>query len=402
MPVKVLDIDLYQASGDVHVAGPYLSAVALIRWQSVPLGQLRLPVSNHRVSLSSVWRAAREAFGDTLQSHVVEAIVFGDKAASLPATADSGACTVIVCTRNRPDDLRLCLESILLSQPRPAEVIVVDNAPPNDATARIAIEYPVRYVVEPRQGLNWARTCGARAATSDLLLYTDDDVAVDAGWVGAMCKPFADPQVGAVTGLVLARELETPTQEAFEKYGGFSRGYKERRFTIGNTLPVAAGNIGAGASMALRKGLVTGLKLFESELDCGTATLSGGDSYAFYRLLKNGHAIYYTAKAICWHRHRRTERELLATLYGYSVGVYSMLLRCVADDKDWTAGRAAAGWFVSHHLRNAIRGLLRRPGAIPLRYTASEISGVLAAFGAYRKARRIEREWGRINTKEPA
>ena len=129
------------------------------------------------------------------------------------------ACTVIVCTRDRPDDLRNCLESILLSRPCATEIIVVDNAPPNDATARLVTEYPVKYVVEPRQGLNWARTCGARTATSDLLLYTDDDVAVDAGWVSAMGKPFADPQVGAVTGLVLARELETPTQEAFEKYG---------------------------------------------------------------------------------------------------------------------------------------------------------------------------------------
>lgn len=404
MPVKVLDIDLHPASSDIHVAGPYRSAVALIRWQGVPLGQINLPVSNHRVSLTSIWRAAREAFGDALQSHVVEAIVFGDKAGPSSAAADRCACSVIVCTRDRPDDLRRCLESILLSKPCPAEVIVVDNAPPNDATARIAREYPVGYVLESRQGLNWARTCGAHAATSDLLLYTDDDVAVDAGWVGAMCKPFTDPQVGAVTGLVLARELETPTQEAFEQYVGFSRGFKERRFTMGNTLPVAAGNIGAGASMALRRDLVTGLKLFESELDCGTATLSGGDSYAFYRLLKNGYAICYTPRALCWHRHRRTERELLATLYGYSVGVYSMLLRCIMEDNDWTAGRAAAGWFVGHHLRNTIRGLLRRPGAIPMRYTAAEISGVFAAFGAYRKARRIEREWGRVHTanKEPA
>ena len=75
--------------------------------------------------------------------------------------------------------------------------------------------------MEPRKGLNWARTCGARAATSDLLLHTDDDVAVDAGWVAAMCEPFADPQVAAVTGLVLALELETPAQEAFEHYMGF-------------------------------------------------------------------------------------------------------------------------------------------------------------------------------------
>ena len=393
MAVKVLDIDLYRASGDIPVEGPYQSANALIRWQGVPLGRVALPVSDQRVSMTLVWTAARAAFGEVLKRHVVEALLFGDKAAASPATADVCACSVIVCTRDRPDDLKRCLESILASEPRPAEIIVVDNAPPNDATARVATGYPVRYVVEPRKGLNWARTCGARAAATELLLYTDDDVAVDTGWVGALCKPFADPQVSAVTGLVLARELETPAQEAFEHYYGFSRGFRERRFTAANLPPVAAGKVGAGASMALRKELVTGLKLFESELDCGTAALSGGDNYAFYRLLKNGFAIYYTPAAVCWHRHRRTERELLSALYGYGVGVYSFLLRCIEDDNDWTAFRAGAGWFVHYHLRNVVRGLLRRPGVIPLRYTASEIKGVLAAFAAYRKTRRTEREW---------
>ena len=400
MPVKVLDIDLYSASSDIYVSGHYLSAMALIRWRGIPIGQVRLPVSNQRVALTSVWRAARKAFGHSLQRHVVEAVLFGDKPTSPTPTPSSCACAVIVCTRDRPDDLKRCLESILLSTPRPSQIIVVDNAPPNDGTARVAAEYPVTYVVEPRKGLNWARTCGARAATTDLLLYTDDDVAVDAGWVSAMCKPFADPQVAAVTGLVLAREMETPAQEAFEHYFGFSRGFGDRRFTAGNTLPVAAGKAGAGASMALRKDLVTGLKLFESELDCGTAALSGGDNYAFYRLLKNGFAIYYTPTALCWHRHRRTERELLATLYGYGVGVYAFLLRCFEYDNDWTALRVGARWFVSYYLRNLIRSVLHRPGAAPLRYTASEVKGVIAASAAYLKTRRVEREWGRAYAAE--
>ncbi len=404
MPVKVLDVDLYSAASDIHVAGPYLSAMALIRWRGIPVGQLRLPVSNQRVALTSIWRAAQDAFGHSLQSHVVEAILFGDKSALSTAAPTSCACTVIVCTRDRPDDLKRCLESILLSQPRPAEIIVVDNAPPSDATATVASGYPVTYVVEPRKGLNWARTCGARTATTDLLLYTDDDVAVDAGWVGAMCKPFGDPQVAAVTGLVLAREMETPAQEAFEHYFGFSRGFSERRFTAANMLPVAAGQAGAGASMALRKDLVIGLKLFECELDCGTAALSGGDNYAFYRLLRNGFAIYYTPTALCWHRHRRTERELLATLYGYGVGVYSFLLRCFDYDNDWTALRAGARWFVHYYLRNVIRSLLHRPRAAPLRYSASEIKGIFAAYGAYLKTRRNERAWARASApgRDPA
>jgi hypothetical protein len=251
--------------------------------------------------------------------------------------------------------------------------------------------FPVKYVVEPRKGLNWSRSCGARVAGSELLLYTDDDVAVDPCWVRSMCKPFGDPQVAAVTGLVLALELETPTQQAFERYIGFSRGFTECRFSRSNLLPPAAGKAGAGASMALRKSLVEKLELFDVELDCGTAALSGGDNYAFYRLLKDGFAIFYTPEAICWHRHRRTEPELLATLYGYSVGVFCVLFRCIEDHRDWTALRAGIGWFIGHHLKNLIRGMLRRPGVVPLRYTMWEIRGTIASWPAYRKTRRMEK-----------
>jgi hypothetical protein len=74
MPVKVLDIDLYRASGDIMVQGPYHSAAALIRWRGVPIGQLKLTVSNQRVSLTSIQEGARKAFGRLLASRVVEAI----------------------------------------------------------------------------------------------------------------------------------------------------------------------------------------------------------------------------------------------------------------------------------------------------------------------------------------
>lgn len=401
MAVAILDIDLRRDTGDIAVPGSYLAAQALLRWEGTPLGEVALPVADGRVAFSAIQAAARSAFGPALERHVADAMLPGYTETRIPRNDAPAGCTVIVCTRNRPEDLRRCVEAILRCTPAPAEIVVVDNAPPDDGTARVAARYPVRYVVEPRQGLNWARMCGAHAATSELLLYTDDDVAVDAGWVGAMCEPFGDPQVAAVTGLVLALELETPTQEAFERYAGFSRGFQERRFTIGNLLPAHAGKAGAGASMALRRRLVTELRLFESELDCGTAALSGGDNYAFYLLLTNGYAIVYAPSATCRHRHRRTERELLATLRGYSVGVYSFLFRCFEDHRDWTAMRVGASWFVEHHLRNALRGLLRRPGAPPLRFTAAEITGALAAYGAYRKTRRIEREAGRLLTAGP-
>jgi glycosyltransferase involved in cell wall biosynthesis len=399
MPGKILDIDLAQATTDVAVDGKYDHALILVRWQRRPVGQLQVAIADGRVSLQDVWARAREYYGDQLAGRCVESLLFGGGAARPSATCP---CTVIVCTRDRPSDLQRCVESLLQCDPPPAEIVVVDNAPPNDATERVAARYPVRYVVEPRKGLNWARTRGARAATLDIVLYTDDDVVVDPGWPAAMCAPFDDPQVAATTGLVLALELETVAQEAFERYYGFSRGIRDVRFTMANLDPVEAGKAGAGASMAFRRNLVNGLRLFECELDCGTAAQSGGDNYAFYRLLDEGFAIYYTTAALCRHRHRRTEEELLATLHGYGVGLYSFLLRCIDDHRDWSALRAGVSWFLSSRLRNVLRALLRRPDVLPRQYSAAEIKGALAAFRAYRRTRRAEREWNRSqpSTKE--
>jgi glycosyltransferase involved in cell wall biosynthesis len=269
--------------------------------------------------------------------------------------------------------------------------VVVDNAPSDDASAGVCSRYPVTYVRESRPGLNWARTRAAAVATGDIVLFTDDDVVVDEGWVAAMCEPFGDPEVAAVTGLVLALELETPTQQAFERYAGFGRGFRARRFTASNLVPAAAGNAGAGASMALRRALVTGLRLFAHEIDCGTAARSGGDNYAFYLLLRHGHAIYYTPRAVCRHRHRRTEDELVATLFGYSVGVCTFLLRCLVDHGDLQALRVGVSWLLRHHVRNTVSALTARDGVIPFRYTRAEWRGVAAAVPAYLATRRIER-----------
>jgi glycosyltransferase involved in cell wall biosynthesis len=353
---------------------------------------VQIAIANGRVSLQDVWARARECYGDQLASRFVESLLFGGGAAR---ASTARPCTVIVCTRDRPADLQRCVESLLQCDPPPAEIVVVDNAPPNDATERVAARYPVRYVVEPRKGLNWARTRGARAARSDIVLYTDDDVVVDPGWPAAMCAPFDDPQVAATTGLVLAFELETLAQESFERYSGFSRGTRDVRFTMANLDPVGAGKAGAGASMAFRRNLVNDLRLFECELDCGTAALSGGDNYAFYRLLDEGFAIYYTTAALCRHRHRRTEAELLAALHGYGVGVYSFLFRCIDDHQDWRALRAGLRWFLGFHLRNVVRAILRRPDVPPRQYSAAVMKGALAALAAYRRTRKAEREWNR-------
>jgi glycosyltransferase involved in cell wall biosynthesis len=299
--------------------------------------------------------------------------------------------SVVVCTRDRTDDLRRCLDSLLAVATSGGEIVVVDNAPADDATARLVAGYPVRYVREDRPGLNRARRRGARAARGEIVIFTDDDVVVDPGWVAAILEPFAAPRVGAVTGLTLPLELETRAQELFEDYGGFGRGFDRRMFDYTRIAPAAAGMVGAGANMAIRRELIAGMRLFDAALDCGTIARTGGDAYAFYLLLAEGYQIVYTPAALVWHRHRRDYADLRRTLANYSIGGFAFLTRCLFQHGDWQALAIAASWFWHDHMRQLGRALLRRPRSLPLDLVLAQIFACALGPWAYFTSRRDER-----------
>jgi GT2 family glycosyltransferase len=388
MATKVLDIELTQGPQPVSDLLGYTAVLALLRWRGRPLGQVRLDVNGDRLEGLAVWQAASRALGPILARTVLEE-KWGPPAQ--PNAAPLPSASVVVCTRHRPDDLHRCLSALHHADLEGTEVIIVDNAPSDDQTRQVAHQFPVRYVIEPRRGLNWARTRGAALATGEVVLFTDDDVMVASDWPVNMRRPFADPAVSAVTGLVLPAELETPSQEFSEQQASFSRGFTRRVFTTPRLSPLAAANVGVGASMAFRREVLSRLQLFAVALDGGTPARSGGDTYAFYRLLSLGHSVVYTPEALAWHRHRHTAGELRATLFGYTLGTLVVWLRCLLEHHEVGVLPAAAWWLRHYHWRNLRDSLRRGPRHYPLALALAELGAYLAAPGAYLAARCQER-----------
>jgi GT2 family glycosyltransferase len=232
---------------------------------------------------------------------------------------------------------------------------------------------------------------GAYSAGGDILLYTDDDVVIDARWIDATLAAFSSPRVGAAAGLTMPLELETPAQALFEYMGGHGRGFTRRVFDRNTVPPASAGQIGSGANMAFRRELVLRLGLFDAELDMGSVTLTGGDAHAFYRVLAEHYQIVYAPEALVWHCHRRDYPGLRHMLYSYTVGGLAHLTRCVVEYGDWEALTVAAWWLKHYHLKNLYRALRGKRDAMPLDITLAELGGVLQGPLAYLKARRIER-----------
>jgi GT2 family glycosyltransferase len=120
----------------------------------------------------------------------------------------SATVSVVLCTKDRPDDLARAIASVRASGDigRLADIVVVEEADkPRDIPG-------VRYIHLPRQGRGFghARNVGVREAKGDVILFIDDDCEAERGWAEALAAPFReDARVLGVAGAVLVRNCGT-------------------------------------------------------------------------------------------------------------------------------------------------------------------------------------------------
>lgn len=276
--------------------------------------------------------------------------------------------SVVICTRDRAQSLDRCLSSMMLCDPLPFEILVVDNCSRSNATRDVVQKYPqVTYLSEPTPGLDVARNTGIDHARGDIVAFTDDDVVVHPSWIKRIAASFDTPQVAAVTGLVLAAELKTEAQNLFETHWGFNRGYRVLNydsyyFEKLKYRGVPAWHIGAGANMAFRRDVFESVGNFDVRLDVGAAGCSG-DSEFWYRLLAAGLMCRYDPRVIAFHYHREDMEGLRRQMYYYMRGHAAALLVQFTRHKHWG-------------------NLLRLFGSLPLYYAKLFLQGVRRGFSA--------------------
>lgn len=406
---KMVTVEMGDPPGSLGNMEGYQRLKALVRLHGAPIGYVELPLSDsgftgkdlRRIVLRRLARPlARQHLRDRLETPLPPEGLGVEEFLDTPPPAREGPqplITVAVCTRDRAEDLELCLDALTqLDYPR-LEILVVDNAPSEDATERLVKGlYPeMRYVREDRPGLDWARNRAIAEARGGILAYTDDDVVVDSGWAAALAAAFEDPEVMAVTGLVVPYEMETETQILFERYNGFGRGFERRYWRMDlesgeraiNYL--GAGQYGTGANMAFRIGLFERIGRFDPALDVGTATNGGGDLEMFFRVVREGCLLTYEPNAVARHRHRPEYARLRDQVANNGIGFYSYLVRTALayPDTRRDAMRLGLSWFLRWSVFRLAKSFIRPP-RYPRDLILAELLGSLKGLTRYQKTRR--------------
>jgi len=343
MATAVLDVDLANGPLNLELNPRYDHALILIRWRARPVGKITLPVLNGELRCDNLRQTLCDAAGSNLRMRLLEEFLQVD---TRDVTEGAKQCaSVAICTRDRPNDLRRCLEALIRMPDDGQEILVIDNCPATDATSRLVSGYSrVHYVREDKPGLNTARNRALREARNPIVVFTDDDAVPDVNWLRSHMRNFHDRMVLCSTGLTMPLELETEAQEWHERHNPFGRGFDFKVFESTWLSPMASGHVGAGVNMALRREVIELIGPFDEALDAGTCTHSGGDNEMFSRVLSAGYKIAYDPAALSWHRHRTTWRETRRVAFGYGVGVYAAWTSSVLRDRELGAAWVAWAW----------------------------------------------------------
>ena len=391
MPTAVLDLDLTALPQEITGLERYTYAFILIRYKRKPVGKITVPVINGSIDIAIIYEDMMHAVEPVLKKAWLYDYLQWRDGETIDFTPPKA--TVAICTRNRTDDLKRCLEALMQMPDDGQEILVIDNCPSTSDTKDLVQRFSkVRYVLEQNPGLDFARNRALKEASQEIVAFTDDDAVPDPDWLRCLVRNFNSPQIMCVTGMTMPLELETEAQEAFEKYSPFGKAFKRKLYASTSHHPLNTGQVGAGANMAFRKSVLEKVGPFDEALDAGTPTESGGDHEYFARILLSGYHIVYEPEALSWHRHRRTWRETKKAIRGYGIGVYAFWTRILFVERQPGILKFPYLWFIGTQLPNVVRSVLGRPNSQPLHLLLAELQGcILGPWKYFESKRRLKK-----------
>lgn len=218
--------------------------------------------------------------------------------------SDTPRVSAIIVNWNGAHHLRICLPSLLAQTFKSLEIIVVDNGSSDDSE-QVVREFGAKWLALGKNvGLAPALNIGAKSAAGQMLLFVNNDMRFDEGFVATLAKPLErDERIFATDGMQF-------------NWDGSVRGHMATRLT--QTKPLGRDSVellpglhfyqqeenaesrvfmGSAACLLVRRKLFEDLKGFDDHLPLGYE-----DAELCWRAWLRGWLTVFVPTAVCWHR----------------------------------------------------------------------------------------------------
>lgn len=219
------------------------------------------------------------------------------------------AISVIIPTCYRPELVIDCITSILQNDFTDFEILVVDQDPAKTLKTKLLYKFGdeprILYFFLEVAALDCARNMGIDYARGQIIVFADDDVEVDKGWLRAYVDAFSiQPAPGIVGGCLEPLWLH-PKPEWLPEERAYVLGIYNNN-NCDKLVPMPDSDLPIGANFAVLREVIDKVGRFDERLDYSysrkASMLSGGDSLFALKVKQANYTIHYQPAARAWHK----------------------------------------------------------------------------------------------------
>lgn len=228
--------------------------------------------------------------------------------------------SVIVPVLNGEATIESLLESLLevdYSKGK-TEIVIVDGNS-TDKTRAIVAEYPVKLLIEEREGPNAARNTGVKHTNSEIIAFTDSDCIIPKSWIKKIVENFRDSKIGCVGGNVKRLDDDFLSKYADNSIFPVIRVQKKRK-ELDSIGPFAGCPV--GCNMAFRREALEDVGSFDENIRYGFE-----EDELVERTCRTGYKLILDPEVLVLHKHRSNLRDVLQQAFKYGKGAGSLLKR---------------------------------------------------------------------------
>lgn len=278
-----------------------------------------------------------------------------------PQTTSSGAsprCAVVISTRNRGKKIAPLVESVLASNERNFEMVIVDQSDgteTEEAVAPFLSDSRLRFTRSPLRGTSRGRNLAVSMTTAPIIVITDDDCIVPPEWLTRMMQPFEqNPRVG----VVFCNVDPVPVQElGFTPSIHFSA--NRTVTTVDEAWKSARHRLALGAGMAVRRTTFEELRGFDELLGPGSTFPSCEDNDLAWRALLRGWLVYENADVTVMHDGFRPLSEVRSLVSRDCLAAGGAMAKYLQTGH-WQIGLVVASWIYRLGIRDPAQDVLAR------------------------------------------